>query len=311
LYDSIIQFMLYSILRIIKFAFQDLIRNISLSIMTVLILVLMLLSINTLLVIRLLTSEAISLVEKEIDVSVFFDNDAADNQIQEVLDYVSQFPEVVDYEYLSKDAVLAEFKDLHQDNPEILASLDELGDNPLGSTLVIRTRAPSDYKKIIDAMRVPEYENIIEAKTFGDTETAIQRIGGITTQVERFIFGLSALFVVIAFLIIFNTFRVSIYTQRTEISIKKLVGATDWFVRGPYMIEALIFSVVGVIITFGILFLTLGFIDPYVEVVFEQAALLTNYFTSNILTLLGIQFGAVLLLTVFSSLLAMRRHLRV
>ena len=302
---------MYSLLRIVKFAFQDVIRNISLSLMTILILVLMLFSINTLIVIRILTDEATKLVKEQIDVSIFFDYQATDEDIQEVRGYIAQFPEVVSSEYFTREQVLEQFRAEHADNPDIIASVDELGENPLGSTLVVKTREPRDYQKIIDALRVPEYENIIEAKTFGDTEAAIGRIDTITTQVGRFTVALTILFAAIAFLIILNTIRVSIYTQRTEISIKKLVGATNWFVRGPYLVEALVFSSVSVAITSGLLYFGFRFLDPYVTVVFERPGILTGYFLSNILFLLATQFGAVLLLTTFSTLLAMRRYLRV
>ncbi|MBU0597223.1 permease-like cell division protein FtsX [Patescibacteria group bacterium] len=303
--------MFNSFFRVIKFAFQDIIRNISLSLMTILILVLMLLSINTLIIIGVLTDQATSVVKEQIDVSIYFDHEATNEQIEEVNNYITQFPEVTSVEFFDTEAVIAQFREQHADNPEILASLDELGENPLGATLVVRTREPLDYQKIIDALRVPEYENIIEAKTFGDTEKAIERIDIITKQVERFTLALSVLFAIIAFLIIFNTIRVAIYTQRTEISIKKLVGATNWFVQGPYLLEAFIFTVVSMIISYGLIFGVFGFLDPYVAVVFQEPEILTNYFNSNIIMLLSTQFGAVLLLTIISSLLAMRKHLRV
>lgn len=296
--------------RIIKFSFQDIVRNMSLSFMTVLILILMLLSINTLIIVRVLTDQSIQSVKDQIDVSIYFDPTATDENIAEVRAFVSSLPEVTDERYLTKEEVLEEFKKTYSGNTEIIESLDELGGNPLGSTLIVKTREPKDYQKIIKALSVPEYESIIEAKTFGDTETAIDRIQTITVQVERFTYALTALFAIIAFVIIFNTIRVAIYTQRTEIGIKRLVGATNWFISGPYLVESFIFTVISVLITSVIAWFTLQFLDPYVSVIFESEAILTNYFTSHILFLIGIQFGAVFLLTLFSSMLAMRRYLR-
>ncbi len=286
-------------------------RNASLSLMTVLILVLMLLSVNTLVVIRVLTEEATAKVKDQIDVSIYFNRDANEKDVEEIRTYVQSFPEVTDVSFFSRDQVLAQFREEHKDNSEIIASLDELGENPLGPTMVVKTREPSDYEKIITALNVPEYEPIIEAKTFDDTERAIERIHTITTQVEQFSLLLSGLFAVIAFLIIFNTIRVAIYTQRTEISIKKLVGATNWFVRGPYVIESFIFSLVSTGITYGLMFLSARFLDRYIAVVFDTQGFLTNYFQSNIVWLFGAEFLAVLLLTVLSSTMAMRRYLRV
>jgi cell division transport system permease protein len=301
---------MYSFLRVIKFALQDIVRNASLSFMTVLMLTLMLLSINVLLILNVLTNQATSLVKDQVDVSVFFVSTATEEQVQEVKEYVGLFNDIKTVEVISKEQVLAEFRASHEQSPDIIASLDELGENPFGATLVIQTQTPGVYQKIIDSLQVPEYSSIIESKTFGDTEVAITRIETITTQVERFSIALSVLFGVIAFVIIFNTIRVAIFTHRIEIVIKKLVGATNWFVRGPYLVEAVIFSGISIGLTAGVIWAVLPTLDLYVGSVFEQEKLLTNYFSSHILMLLGLQVIGTLLLTLFSSLLAMRKHLR-
>lgn len=300
-----------SFLRIIKFAFQDVGRNISLSFMTVLILVLMLLSVNTLVIVQAITEQAVATVKDQIDVSVYFQSDVTQEEIDEVRSYIDSFPEVTEVTYVGTDEVLAQFREMHKDNPDILASLDELGENPLGPTMIIKTREPGEYQNIITALGVPEYEHIIEAKTFADTEKAIDRIGAITGQVEQSVLILSALFTIIAFFVIFNTIRVAIYTQRIEIGIKKLVGATNWFVRGPYIIESILFSLCSVIIAGALIWVTIGLLDPYVAVILDAEYFLTNYFNSHILVLAGSQFLAVLALTIITSGLAMRRYLRV
>src|SRR3989338_276419 len=299
-----------NLVRVIQFALQDIVRNLSLSLMTVLILVLMLLSVNTLVIIRFFTAQATQSIKDQIDVSVFFSHTATDEQIEEVRDYVKSSPEVVNLIYYTREQALEQFKTQYTGNENILASLAELEENPLGPTMIVKTRSPSDYDKIITALNIPEYEDIVVAKTFVDTERAIEMIDGITRQVERFSVILTALFGIIAFLIIFNTIRVAIYTQRIEITIKKLVGATNWFIRSPYVIESLIFSLVSVCAAYFLIKLSAGLIDPYVAVVFKRDWLLTDYLSSNILWLFGGQFLAVLALTIFSSFLAMNRHLR-
>ena len=302
--------MLSGFFRIIKFSFQEIVRNMSLSVMTVLILILMLLSINTLMVVRVLTDESIAAVKKQIDVSIYFNPEATTDEIQEIRDYVNAFPEVEQESFLTSDEVFVNFKKNYADSTDVLSSLNEIGTNPLGPTLIIKTRDPKDYSKIIKALSVPEYENIIEAKTFGDTETAIDRIHVITTNVQKFTYFLTILFAVIAFIIIFNTIRVAIYTQRTEIGIKRLVGATSWFIRGPYMVESLLFSIISVGLSYVLVDFFLKFLDPYISVIFEKNNLLSNYLSQNLLFILSIEFGVVFLLTIVSSGLAMRRYLR-
>ncbi|HQF57378.1 MAG TPA: permease-like cell division protein FtsX [Candidatus Magasanikbacteria bacterium] len=296
--------------RIIKFALQDIFRNFSLSFMTVIILILMLLSVNILVVLNVLTDKAISSVKEQIDVSVYFSYDASEEKIKEVKDYVGSFPEVNEIIYLDRDEVLLQFKEQYKNNPDILASLEELGENPLGPTMIIKTKETKDYQKITQALDIPEYESIIESKTFGDTEKAINRIQNITDQVEKFAYMASILFAVISFFIIFNTVRATIYSQRIEITIKKLVGASNWFVRGPYIIEALIFSLISLGISYFLVMIGIYIIDPYIAIIFSESNILTNYYNSNIILLLGIQFGGVFLLAMFSCLLAMRKQLK-
>ena len=299
-----------SFFRVLHFAFQDIIRNISLSFMTVIILVLMLLAINMLVVVRAVTEHVVVQVKEQIDVSVYFSHNVEEEQMEEIKKYISAFPEVVNTTFLDKEAVLAQFKETHKDNSNILNSLNELEENPLGATLIIQTREPSDYQKIITALSIPEYKDIIESKTFGDTQKAIERISLITTQIEKAVLILSVLFAIISFFVIFNTIRVAIYTQRMEIGIKKLVGATDWFVRGPYIIESIIFSGISIIIAGVIVYAVLQFLDPYLGIVLSSEGFLTKYFQNNILLIVGIEFGVVLLLTIITSGLAMRKYLR-
>ena len=120
-----------SLFRLIKFALQDIYRNFSLSFMTILILVLMLLSINTFVVVNIITGEAVKSIKEQIDVSVYFAHDADENKIEEVRSYINSFPEVVNIVYLTGEEVLEKFKTQHADNLDIMTSLDELGDNPL------------------------------------------------------------------------------------------------------------------------------------------------------------------------------------
>ena len=299
-----------SFLRVIKFAFQDLARSLSLSFMTVFILVLMLLSVNTLWSLDVLTKAAVEAVKKQIDISIYFVPSASDKNVTEIKNYVAMFPEVTDIKLQSKEDVLASFRAQHQTQKEALDALDELGANPFGPTMIVKTKEPQDYKKIIDALNVPEYTNLIEAKSFDNHEDAIERLQNITNRIEKIGFGLTILFALISFLIIFNTIRVAINTQRMEINIKRLVGASNWFIRGPYLVESLIFTILSIVFTMIIVFLGLKWIDPYLAVVLPNGFSLTNYFYSNMLMLFGAQALAVLLLTILSSGLAMRKQLR-
>ncbi|MEK7680761.1 MAG: permease-like cell division protein FtsX [Patescibacteria group bacterium] len=300
-----------SFLRVVKFALQDLARNFSLSFMTVFILILMLLSINVLWSLDVITREAVASVKKQIDVSIYFVTEASEKNVDEVKNYINLFPEITEIRVVPKDQVMVNFREQHKFQKEVLEALDELGQNPFGPTMIIKTREPKDYKKIIESLNVPEYESLIEAKSFENHEDAIETLQNITNRIEKIGVGLAILFAVISFMIIFNTIRVAINMHRIEISIKRLVGASNWFIRGPYIIESFIFTILSIAGTIGLVFLALRWVDPYLAVVLPSGFSLTNYFKSNILMLFGAQALAVLILTIISSGLAMRKQLKV
>lgn len=300
-----------SLFRIAKFAFQDIGRNIGLSFMTVFILVLMLLSVNTLWSLDVITKQAVQLVREQVTISFYLSPNATDQQVKELKSYVATFQEIVSLKLVSKEDVLKTFKERHKFSPEVLEALNELGGNPFGPTITVRTKEPGDYRKIIDALSVPEYQPIIENKSFDGNESALDRIQLITSRIERVGLGLSLLFAVIAFFIIFNTIRAAIQSQKVEISIKRLVGANNWFIRGPYLLEAVIYAILSTLITIALVFTAFHWLDQYISIIFTNGFSLTKYYQSNMLYLFGIQAIAVLVLTNLSSGLAMRRQLKV
>ncbi len=302
---------MHSFFRIFKFAFQDIGRNIGLSFMTIFILILMLLSVNTLWSMNTVTKEAVRLVKDQVNVSLYLSADASDKDVQTLSTYIRSMPEVTNIDVQSRDQVLKDFQKRHQLEQPVLDSLNELGGNPFGPTLIVKTREPEEYQKIIDAISVPEYASLIDNKSFEGHENVLTNIQRITDRVQRISLGMSALFAIISFLIIFNTIRVAIHTQRIEISIKRLVGANNWFIRGPYLVESFLFSIVSVIITAVVVRFALAWLDTYLGVVFPNNFSLTAYYNAHAVLIYGVQIFAVLLLTTVSSTLAMRRQLKV
>lgn len=300
-----------SFVRIIKFALQDIVRNIGLSAMTVFILILMLLSINMLWAVKTIANESVSLVKEQVNMNLYIKSDTSDKDVSGLKGYVETLSEVESVKLISKKEVLEAFENRHRLSPEVLGALKELGGNPFGPTMIIRTKEPGNYGNLISTISASEYNKFIEEKSFEGHEDALGRLQSITNRVENIGMGLAVVFAGIAFLIIFNTIRVAIYTHRVEISIKRLVGAQNWFIRGPYIVEALLFTVISMVVSGCILYFTFQWIDPYIGVVFPNSFSLTNYYKSNILYLALVQTLAVLLLTILSSGFAMRKHLKV
>ncbi|MFA5358917.1 MAG: permease-like cell division protein FtsX [Patescibacteria group bacterium] len=300
------------IYRIIKFAVQDFYRNIWLSVVTISILILTLLSINVLVVFNNLANTAAAIIESKVDVSIYFKPNTSIDDINKVKSYIMDLSEVDSVEFVSQDDALARFKETHKDNSTILEAIDELGDNPLGATLKIRANKIENYPVILSALDKPEFNQSITSKNYEDRQEMISKISYWTKTGEKVAFIFILIFVLISALIVFNTVRVAIYTHREEIGIEKLVGATNWFVRLPFILESVIFSFVSCVITIVIIYPLLGFIQPHLAQFFSSSSFdIIGYFNNNFIVIFGAEFLAICMLNTAASLMAVGKYLRV
>ncbi|MCX6745381.1 MAG: permease-like cell division protein FtsX [Candidatus Parcubacteria bacterium] len=303
--------MFTSIFRVIKFAFQDFFRNFWLSIVTLTILILALFTVNLLIIFNLVTNTAITSIEDKVDINVYFKADISEDQVQNVQKYLQSMAQVKEVDFVSKNQALESFKTKHQDNPKILQSLEEININPLGASLIIKAKKSADYPVILENLQTPQYNNLIESKDFDDHKIVIERITSITQKVSRGVILVAIIFALISILIIFNAIRMAIYTHRDEIMAMKLVGATDWFVEVPFLLQGIIFAFLSIIITIIIIYPLLGFIRPYLQLILENDFNIVNYFNQNFIFIFGLEFLVAMFLNLISSYIAVKRYVKV
>lgn len=297
--------------RIVAHALQNIRRNLGLAVVTIMILVLSLISVDALLTVRELTVAAVKAVEQQVDLSIFFTPESSAEQIAAVQKFVSVFPEVTRVDFLSREQALATFRERHKASPEILKSLEILDENPLGAIMVIHTKDTGDYKKIMAALSAKEFETIIQRRSFEERGQVVERVEAWTARAQQFSLWLAVLFCAIAILIVFNTIRVAIYTQREEISIKKLVGATNGFIRAPFFVEGFIYVAVAAAIITGLIALAARVIDPLLGPMFVDGGFSINkLFFVGWQKTLAVEFSLTLLIVWATAWFAMRRHLR-
>jgi len=300
------------IYRILKFALQDFYRNIWLSLVTITILILTLVSINSLVVFNYLTSTAVRVIEDKIDISVYYKPSTSKDDIEAMKKYVMGLPEVSAVEYVSADEALEIFKQNHKGEDLILQAVDELSDNPLGATLRIKARNVENYPAVLQAIDKPEYNQLIVSKDYENRSEMINKVSGWTKTGERVVIIFILIFIAISALIVFNTIRVAIYTHREEIGIEKLVGATNWFVNLPFLVESIVYSLISCLIVALAAYPMLRFIQPYLSRFFGAGQFdVIAYFQSNLFLIFGGQFVVIVLLNVLASFFATRRYLKV
>ncbi len=300
-----------SILRVLKFAFQDFFRNFWLSFVTLTILVLALFSINLLIIFNVVAKSAITAIENKINISVYFKTEISEDQVLTVKNYLQSLIQVREVNYIPKEQALEDFKNRHKDNPKILASLDELSENPLGASLIVTAKNTSDYPKILEYLADPQYDNLIESKNFDDHQLVIERISNITQKINTGVIAVALIFAIISLLIIFNAIRMAIYTHREDIMAMKLLGATNWFIQGPFLLEGVIFGLLSVIVTIIIVYPLIGFIQPYIGSLLQTDFNLINYFNQNFLMIFGLELLGAILINLLSSYWAVSKYVKV
>lgn len=302
---------LLSVARLGKFTFQNIFRNFWLSFITSTIFVLTLITINSVIFMNVAANAVLSAVEEKVEITFSFLPETSESIVTSAQGYLRGFSQVRDVQYLSSEQVLANFVENHQGDEVILSSLDELGENPFGHSLVVTTYSTEDFDFIQEAMQTPEFSPYIKEQDFTDYQQVIEKIKSLNTRTRYFGFGLATLFSLIAIMIIFNTIRVAIYVHRDEIAIMKLVGANDWFIRGPFVLEAILYSFLSTLVMVVIIFAIFSASQNQMLLFFGEAWDNTvGYFRDNAFAIFGLQFAALALLSLLTTAFAMRRYLR-
>lgn len=303
--------MLVSLIRAIKFALQNFRRNIWLSAATISIIILTLISVSFLGFLNVLTLQAVEAVKDRIDISVYFKPEVTPQEVKAIQQKLSKLEKIKSIYYLSREDSLKLLKEEHQKDVFITESLAELGNNPLGDTLMITAYELDYYPLILEALEQSQYKGLIQDKNYKDNQAFLQKIFTVTDKIKKIGWIISGVFAIIAILIVFNTIRIAIYTHSEEIGIMKLVGADNWFIRAPFLIEAVLYACIGTVLTLLILYPILELIDPYILSFFDNSFSLTAYYLSHLTGLALWQFAGTLVLTMAVSFMAVGRYLDV
>ncbi len=303
--------MLLSFLRILKFSLQDISRNIWLSVVTVTILILSMLSINTLILLRAISDNAVVAIKEKIDLSLYLKPDSPESEILELKNRINSMERVRLVKYTSKQEALNFFRDKNKNNPEILQAILELGKNPLSPSLVI---VPEDVEMIpdlIEELRAID-SNIIESRDFSDNRILLEKINTITDRISDVGFFIILVFIITSLLVVYNSIKVAVYTQKREIEIMRLVGASNSFIYLPFLFSAVIYTLMATLIMISVSFPLLGILQPYLELFFVDYNInVVSYFVENVWFIFGWQFIGISVVNVLASYLAVSKYAKV
>ena len=301
--------LLLTLSRTFKSGFQHFRRNGWLSFAVISIISLTLLIISTLIVLSIAANLVIRSVQDKVDISVYFKSDTEESKIMEFRSTVLQYKEVKSADYVSKNRALDEFKSKNADNPTIMQSIDAIGDNPLNASVNIKAVTPDQYDTIATAVQNSAYKDYISRINYAKNKIVIERLNNVLSTTRNVGAMLATLFSLIAVLITFNAIRITIYAHRQEIEIMRLVGASNPYIRMPFIFEGIIYGTISAVVVMLFLFPLVKFAAPYLSGAVSIQEVQAN-FMHNLWIIFLIQLITGVALGTISSLIAIRRYLK-
>ena len=302
--------MLTSLKRIIKNGCKDFSRNLSLSLATIFIMVIVISFPTALFILNPASKILISNIEKKVDISVYFNEDAKKEDILSAKEAIAKLPEVKEVVYLSKEETMEKFVERHKNDPVLMESLAELGENPFLASVNIKAKDLSQYEQITKFLENAPFAKIIKKVDYYERKPIIERIFSVISKINKIGIILAVTAGIIAFLVAFSTIKTSIYSARKEIEIMRLVGASNWFIRGPFFVQGVIVGVISALITFSLTFAFCFLLNSKIQSLFFGVDIF-RIFLENMGVLFLTQLGVGIGLGVISSMIAIRKYLKV
>ena len=301
--------MLISFKRIFRSGFEKFSRDRSSTGAALVVMTVVLFAISSLAILQGMSAFLVERLQEGVDVSAYFRDSVSEEEIFKVRQQLLDLEEVKEVEYISKEEALRRFIETYRDKDAILAPLDALGRNPMLAHLNLKARNPAEYAQIADFLAGEAFASAIASIDFHDRAPVIERLFLITAGIRAGVVAISIALSAVAVLVAFNTIRLTIYNSKEEIEIMRLVGASSWFIRGPFLVQGALVGVAASALALLLLFILSLVVRAQFQsfTEFDIFSFLISQFFMLLLLCLAVGIG----LGVFSSAIAARRYLRV
>ncbi len=253
-------------------------------------------------------------LQKQVDITVYFTVDAQEERILSLKETLESLPEVAAVEYVSADDEVLAFRERHSDDYLTLQALEELGNNPFGGNLRISAHDSTQYEAIVtvlegDSQVARDNAEIIDRINFAQNKVVIDRLNRLIADSRDIGLVVTIILAFISVVIMFTTVRLTIYVVREEIGIMRLVGASNSYIRVPFIFEGMLYGFFAWVLTF-LLFLPITyFLGRYAS---DALGInLYTYYLSHFFSIAGVVLLIGLFLGALSSAFAVRKYLRV
>jgi len=251
-------------------------------------------------------------IKDKVDVTVYLTVGAPDDQIAALQSSLEQLPEVASVTYTTADDALNLFRERHQSDYPTIQALDEIGSNPLGGYLDVKAKDVSQYGDIANFLQSNDAlslgsSSIIDKVDYNQNELVIDRLDSIISNGQKLGFLITLLLVILSIIVTFNTLRLTIFISKEEIGVMGLVGASRMHIRGPFMVEGMIYGTLATLITMLLFWPASFWLGRNMTTFFGIN--MYSYYLSSFFQIFAILLVSGILLGVISSFLAVRKYL--
>lgn len=300
--------------RIVRTGVLNFVRNAWLGIAAIAVMVITLTIILFSIIANATFSNTVQTITDKIDISVYLKDSVTPKERDTLIEQLKTLDNVKSVSFVTKEEALKKYREQNKDNQELLDAISQT-DNPLSVSLQIKPRDPNKIEDIKAFLEKKEIKNQQSDETSysGDRKEAIDKITSATSFFRRAGVAGVIVFAVISMLIIFNTIQMAIFNRRDELTIMRLLGASTNFIRGPFIVESIMYGLVSGILSIAIV----RTIFSISAKTFEASSLglldinfSNQYFSSHFWAFVGLQLCAGILIGAMSSLIATRRYLK-
>jgi cell division transport system permease protein len=288
-------------------------RNLSTSLGSIVTIFLSLLIIGTFAIVGTVVNNVVTSVEEQVSITCYLSDDADESSIKATQDFISHLEGVESVSFTTKEQAMENFTNSMTSNPEIVDQLD--GNNPLPASIDVELDEAQEVSEIAEQIAANETfkkicdnpEDPAESLQYG--QKTVEKLFTLTNAIRYVGIGLIVLLVFIALIFINNTIRLAILARKREIEIMRLVGASNGFIRGPFLMEGALHAIIGAALAVGVLEVIHRIAIPRISETLPWLPISVDGATYLMIYLALLVAG--LLIGLLGSSVAMRRYLKV
>lgn len=296
--------------RVLQFAFQDFNRNKGITLATIFVLFVAMTLVSSIFFFQGMMSYLIIQIQDKIDITAYFNEGTPEEDVLMVKGAIlSSSPDIKDIEYVSSAQALENFNEKHGDNPTLARALEQVGENPfLPSLNIITNGQASQYEEIYNTLETADYAKIIYKVDYSEKKDTIEKVNSIISNMNKFGIMASIILILVAILVVFNTIKLAVENSKAEISTMRIVGASNWFIRGPFIIQGIIYGIIAFVVCIVVMGIFAYLFQGKISVILPGFNSF-SYFIKNLwfFSLLQLAFGVGV--GVLSSCIIVKRYL--